>query len=441
MKNRVFDLLGAFFGPCYRDWWLAYANDPEHISPFHNHWLVRRSAAVEFSNGWYRVSHSRIGPQKPIQVDGTLPLLGDHSRTGIQTIDARFIGTHARLSDAIQFLNIARSIAPEALHVSPSPVLAPNGPPPQHRSNHRVASSTVSSPLSVIGMGHVFLMLWLLVPCWARIAAYDFLRKLGLALYGPPGDFSTVQRLPFGLYLKYNGTPHGYRNEFQALKLVRKYTTVPVPEPLDVAIRPVQHVAAEESPASLGHAYLLITRIPGVPLSHCQYHLSEKDRKQIVGQMRSFIAQIRGIPNLVNRDAPICNTRGETCQNSRIRGDQPVGPFADEVSFSRLLRYPDEPSRRGHKIVFTHADLNPRNILVDQVTQEDGSKGWIVTGIIDWEFSGYYPEYWDYTKAMFEGFRWIKRYNDMVTEIFQEFGDYTKELDVETRSWVSGDGV
>jgi thiamine kinase-like enzyme len=38
--------------------------------------------------------------------------------------------------------------------------------------------------------------------------------------------------------------------------------------------------------------------------------------------------------------------------------------------------------------VFTHADLNPFNILV---------RGDDVVGIIDWEFAGWYPHYWEYT--------------------------------------------
>jgi len=35
----------------YRDWGLAYAQIPGHISPYHNHWLVRRSAAIAFAQG------------------------------------------------------------------------------------------------------------------------------------------------------------------------------------------------------------------------------------------------------------------------------------------------------------------------------------------------------------------------------------------------------
>lgn len=42
-----------------------------------------------------------------------------------------------------------------------------------------------------------------------------------------------------------------------------------------------------------------------------------------------------------------------------------------------------------YSVKFTHADLNASNILVE---------GGHITGIIDWEFAGWYPEYWDYTK-------------------------------------------
>jgi Ser/Thr protein kinase RdoA (MazF antagonist) len=41
---------------------------------------------------------------------------------------------------------------------------------------------------------------------------------------------------------------------------------------------------------------------------------------------------------------------------------------------------------------FTHGDLNSFNILVS-----DGK----VVGLIDWEFSGWYPHYWEYTSAWF----------------------------------------
>ncbi|KAJ2969309.1 hypothetical protein NUW58_g10019 [Xylaria curta] len=445
-EKRVFGMLGAFFGPQYRDWWFDYVRDPEYITPYANHWLVRRSASTAFSDGFvhlqrlnssmveYRVEYVEIGPEARIEVDGDLPLLGDHSRSGIKKVDPRFIGTHARLCASIRFLDIARHIAPQILDECLLPSLAPRLQPSRRGWPIQSAVSVaLSAILPLDTMGNGLLRLWLLVPKRARVAAYGLLRTIGKALYGTHTSY--VQRLPFGLYLKFHSGPDIYRNEFNALRLVRQYTTVPVPKPLDVTIPHGQTSLLSTD------AYLLMTRLPGLPLADCQHILSDKDRKRIIDQMRNYLAQMRSIPNLVNRDEPICNAIGEAIRDSRIRGETPVGPFPDEASFSQMLRFSDESSRRGHSIVFTHADLNPRNILISFVTQEDGTRGWSVTGIVDWEFAGYYPEYWDYTKALFEGFRWIKRYNDMVKEIFKEFGDYSGELDVETRAWGTGDGV
>ena len=47
--------------------------------------------------------------------------------------------------------------------------------------------------------------------------------------------------------------------------------------------------------------------------------------------------------------------------------------------------------RQDHKVVLTHGDFHPRNIII-----KDG----VVTGIIDWECAGWYPEYWEYVKAL-----------------------------------------
>ena len=41
------------------------------------------------------------------------------------------------------------------------------------------------------------------------------------------------------------------------------------------------------------------------------------------------------------------------------------------------------PALQKRRFVLTHVDLSPRNILVEDST---------ITGIVDWEFSGFYPE-------------------------------------------------
>ena len=60
--------------------------------------------------------------------------------------------------------------------------------------------------------------------------------------------------------------------------------------------------------------------------------------------------------------------------------------------YTRFLRslMPASPP----KVVFTHGDIRPANIMVRQ--DEEGS--WTVVSIIDWESSGFYPEYWECVK-------------------------------------------
>lgn len=279
-----------------------------------------------------------------------------------------------------------------------------------------------------------------MVPDRIRVSAYKVLQIIGKRLYGQ--STCQVQRLPFGLYLKSLHPPPGLRNEFSALQAVRHYTSVPVPRPIDIVCIPLK--PREPSPWEIFHthdAYLLTTRMPGRTLAECQDVLSDQDAADFVSQMQDFVTQLRSIPKMVSPDYAICNIVGEACRDPRIREGDPIGPFADEEAFSQFLRNPDDPIRRGHNIVFTHADLNARNILVDQITHNDGSKRWQVTGIVDWENSGYYPEYWEYTKSLFEGFRYSQRMRDLYHEIFKHFGDLSREFEVEHRSWEEGDYV
>lgn len=47
---------------------------------------------------------------------------------------------------------------------------------------------------------------------------------------------------------------------------------------------------------------------------------------------------------------------------------------------------------RSSTSVFTHGDLTPRNIMVDRAGR--------ITGIVDWENAGWYPDYWEYANIM-----------------------------------------
>lgn len=88
--------------------------------------------------------------------------------------------------------------------------------------------------------------------------------------------------------------------------------------------------------------------------------------------------------------------------------DEGYGPYKDEAAFHEGIIKAIRKIKKGgftemvagfiralstdHKIVLTHGDLAPRNILV-----HEGE----VVAILDWEMSGYYPEYWEYHKAYY----------------------------------------
>lgn len=364
-----------------------------------------------------------LADREELDIQGYYPLLGDHSRSGLQKVDARFLGTHARFAPNFRWLQLANDFAlAEGSQVTPPRVRSYGATSGILRSGRRVAFSFKEF------LTNTCISIWVKFPERIRVATYKILRMIGHRIYGS-NPVGPAQRLPFGLYLKDRREIDLLQNEFNALKMVRQYTTVPVPRPIDVVSGPGEF-----------DGYFLMSRVPGVSFAICMERLSDRDFTDFISQMQEYISQLRAIPKNVSPEFAICNTLGQACRDTRIRDGDPIGPFADETAFSQLLRNPNEPSRRGHSILFTHADLNARNILVDQVTQLDGRKVWKVAGIVDWESAGFYPEYWEYTRSLFEGFRYPERTRDMLHELFKVFGDYSKEFDVERRSWEEGIG-
>ena len=65
----------------------------------------------------------------------------------------------------------------------------------------------------------------------------------------------------------------------------------------------------------------------------------------------------------------------------------------------------------SHRILFAHGDLRPHNIMV-----KDGN----VAAIIDWERSGWYPEYWDYAKALLI-WHWQNDWTDYLVQILEPY--------------------
>ncbi|KAI2689662.1 hypothetical protein DTO013E5_1233 [Penicillium roqueforti] len=258
--------------------------------------------------------------------------------------------------------------------------------------------------------------IWTTLPYFIRYRAYEKLHSVGLYLYGQSLS-PRVQRLPFGLYLR-KGRPQQavqYRAEAHTLGMVEKFTQIPAPRAIDIL----------ETPNA---SYLLMTQVPGRPIGQLLNTMTDKQVENVVTDLKRYVAQLRAIPNEVSK-FQICNSQGGGILDWRIPDSQSEElRFQTETDFhDYLTRIMTEDTRRHaakshatpHAIVFTHGDLNPRNILA-----ENGK----ITGIVDWENAGFFPEYWEYTKMHYTVRSLTRWLVDVVDRVFEGYRD---ELHVE----------
>ncbi|KAI0717540.1 kinase-like domain-containing protein [Cerioporus squamosus] len=213
--------------------------------------------------------------------------------------------------------------------------------------------------------------------------------------------------------------------EAAAMKLVSQHTTIPVPWMLD----------------TLQDAHgtcILMTRLPSVSFGEEQtlYDLSSEQLRDFETTLRDWFSQLRSIP--LPPTARISSINGSACRCYRVSHDRCFGPFETEDQlYDYILRSIPKRHHAGlhakldilrshpHRLVFNYADLHPNNFLI-----HDGR----LSGWIDWECAGWYPEYWDYTNALYlrAGYHlWC----EVFTRIFPQYGP---ELEVEDAFWMVG---
>ncbi|KAH7019915.1 kinase-like domain-containing protein [Ilyonectria destructans] len=180
--------------------------------------------------------------------------------------------------------------------------------------------------------------------------------------------------------------------EAEVMKFVHANTSIPVPE---------VHSAYRDEAS--GHVVILMDFMEGENLDKAWPGFTEAERESVVSQLLGYMAQLRSFKGTF-----IGSIDGTAC-NDQYFCEEPegYGPYQSEEEFNQgvvAAMKKDRPYTfvdwkcdvwtnvlKGHEIVLTHNDLDPRNILVQ------GSK---VVAILDWELSGYYPEYWEYCKAV-----------------------------------------
>lgn len=186
--------------------------------------------------------------------------------------------------------------------------------------------------------------------------------------------------------------------------------------------------------------FIVMDLSPGETLESLMPSLSKSERLEIALLIKEALAELRNIPDPGYlggvRRSPITHDMFWTPEpaDPRVKG-----PFENEAAFNQglLLRLDTVPSMtpafrklisdlftealKGHKTVFTHGDLQPKNILVQRREKMGAGGGQFKITLIDWEDAGWYPEYWEYCQAIVAAqFRsdWL----EMVQEIMPTYG-------------------
>ena len=150
--------------------------------------------------------------------------------------------------------------------------------------------------------------------------------------------------------------------------------------------------------------------MPGRTLKSVWAEMDEVAKQRVCQDIWDLIATIR---SRVPRPTDLAAGRYRTVDGSPSRdpllGDNnDIAPaeFTDDTLRERIhtryvahngLSYKDGKEvygllPRSGDSVFTHGDLAPRNIIVDENFQ--------ITAVLDWESSGWFPDYWEYAQMM-----------------------------------------
>ncbi|KAL2829273.1 kinase-like protein [Aspergillus cavernicola] len=205
-------------------------------------------------------------------------------------------------------------------------------------------------------------------------------------------DFSIVSKTGFGIRPP----------EAEAMKLVIQHTSVPVAK---VVWADFTGSEIDNNPEYKGTIHM--TTISGICLEGKWEGLGAKSKESICRQIWSLSCQWREIPRPLELDDTFqCAADGSPSRDPMLQDlNNPPLPLTNDAKlrariYERYLHYggrqyertlPDVLPR-SYRSVFTHGDIAARNIMVD----DDNN----VIGILDWEFAGWYPDYWEYAQIM-----------------------------------------
>ena len=215
--------------------------------------------------------------------------------------------------------------------------------------------------------------------------------------------------------------------EAETMRYVANNTSIPVPK--------VQRAWRQDEVT-----YITMDVVDGVELQCAWHDMSDKIKRWVVEQLKGYLGQLRVLKPPI--DGAVMSAIGGPLRDGSRVGLETFGPFQSHDDFHQFLRGGDvgipmesfQTMRGIEKVVhshchhyatkFTHGDFAPRNIMV----KRDGT----ITAIIDWDSAGWFPEYWEYTKAMFTP----HAPDDWVESIGEMTGRYDEQLAGERQLYI-----
>lgn len=182
--------------------------------------------------------------------------------------------------------------------------------------------------------------------------------------------------------------------EYTSMQYLEEHAPeIPAPRPLGLLV-------------SKTTSYIFMSFVPGLTVNKIWPKASHEQKISISNQIGEVLLKLRqiNVPDGVSLGG-VC---GEGCKDARrhtrisqeristcaafedFQFSNPYYGGADYISLLRGLL-----SSHTAAIVFTHGDIRPENI----VFQPDQHGNYLLAGIIDWEQSGFYPDYFECTKA------------------------------------------
>ncbi|KAI1972468.1 hypothetical protein LOZ51_005976 [Ophidiomyces ophidiicola] len=152
-----------------------------------------------------------------------------------------------------------------------------------------------------------------------------------------------------------------------------------------------------------------MTRLPGTSLENSGDPFEPDNEGPWIHELKLCLNSMR-MWRAYSDENHICSVLGTSIQSTRVP-NHIMGPFTSErgltqyllsaasahgfksrEEYDKALVRAKRIDQHSHRVTFTHGDFKAHNILVD----DDGH----LSGFLDWESAGWYPEYWDYTTAM-----------------------------------------